>query len=84
MLAGEINEYSLASATCATTAPRVGDLHQTSAGSTPMAAEEHLSTVVDITAPQAHPGGTSGQEAQFRFIFDSVPVGLSWAIARPG
>jgi PAS domain S-box-containing protein len=43
--------------------------------------EDHLSTVVDITAVKRVHEELALKEAQFRFIFESVPVGLSWAIA---
>jgi PAS domain S-box-containing protein len=42
--------------------------------------EEHLSTIVDITAVKSIQEELAHKEAQFRFIFESVPVGLSWAI----
>lgn len=39
-----------------------------------------LCTLVDITALKRAQEETMGQEARFRFIFEAVPVGLSWAV----
>jgi PAS domain S-box-containing protein len=47
----------------------------------PDGGEDHLSTVVDITAVKRFQEEMALKEAQFRFIFESVPVGLSWAIS---
>jgi PAS domain S-box-containing protein len=47
----------------------------------PDGSEDHLSTVVDITAVKRIQEELALKEAQFRFIFESVPVGLSWAIS---
>ncbi len=41
---------------------------------------EFLSTVMDITDLKRAQGELAVKEAQFRFIFESVPVGLSWAV----
>jgi PAS domain S-box-containing protein len=41
---------------------------------------EFLSTVMDITDLKRIQGELAVKEAQFRFIFESVPVGLSWAV----
>ncbi|HWA26213.1 MAG TPA: response regulator [Lacunisphaera sp.] len=46
----------------------------------PDGSEDHLSTVVDITALKKVQEEMALKEAQFRFIFESVPVGVSWAI----
>ena len=40
---------------------------------------QEVSTVSDITARRDAQAETERQEARFRFIFNSVPVGLSWA-----
>ena len=41
---------------------------------------EFISTVVDITDLKRIQAELAVKEAQFRFIFESVPVGLSWAV----
>ncbi len=50
----------------------------------PDGSEEFLSTVMDITDLKRIQVELALKEAQFRFIFDSVPVGLSWAVAGQG
>ncbi|MCX6952892.1 MAG: PAS domain S-box protein, partial [Verrucomicrobia bacterium] len=47
----------------------------------PDGSEEFLSTVVDITNLKRIQAELAVKEAQFRFIFESVPVGLSWAVS---
>jgi len=42
---------------------------------------QEVATVADLTELKDISKRLAGQEAQFRFIFDSVPVGLSWALA---
>jgi len=42
---------------------------------------QEVSTIVDLTEMKNIAQRLAGQEARLRFIFDSVPVGLSWAIA---
>jgi PAS domain S-box-containing protein len=46
----------------------------------PDGSEEFLSTVVDITELKRAERELAVKEAQFRFIFEAVPVGLSWAV----
>jgi len=43
--------------------------------------QQEVSAVVDITEIKQFQREIARKEAQFRFIFESVPVGLSWAIA---
>ncbi|HEY0864750.1 MAG TPA: CHASE domain-containing protein [Lacunisphaera sp.] len=42
---------------------------------------QEVSTIADLTELKNISRQLAGQEARLRFIFDSVPVGLSWAIA---
>jgi PAS domain S-box-containing protein len=42
---------------------------------------QEVSTIVDLTALKQAQREVERKEAQFRFIFDAVPVGLSWAVA---
>jgi PAS domain S-box-containing protein len=46
----------------------------------PDGGEEYLSTVIDITDHKRAQMELATKEAQFRFIFESVPVGLSWMV----
>jgi PAS domain S-box-containing protein len=46
----------------------------------PDGSEEFLSTVMDITDLKRIQVELALKEAQFRFIFESVPVGLSWVV----
>jgi PAS domain S-box-containing protein len=43
--------------------------------------QQEVSTIADLTELKQVSDRLQRQEARFRFIFDSVPVGLSWAIA---
>ncbi len=42
---------------------------------------QEVASIADLTALKQIQQEIARKEAQFRFIFDSVPVGLSWAIA---
>jgi len=42
---------------------------------------QEVATIADLTELKNISRQLAGQEARLRFIFDSVPVGLSWAIA---
>jgi PAS domain S-box-containing protein len=42
---------------------------------------QEVATIADLTELKDISQQLAGQEARLRFIFDSVPVGLSWAIA---
>ena len=42
--------------------------------------EEYLSTVMDISELKRAQAELALKEAQFRFIFESVPIGLSWVV----
>ena len=46
----------------------------------PDGSREYLSTVMDITNLKRIQAEYAVKESQFRFIFESVPVGLSWAV----
>ncbi|SDR70386.1 PAS domain S-box protein [Opitutus sp. GAS368] len=81
MLAGEINEYSLDKRYVRHDGSAVWVTFTNQRRLHPDGGEEQLSTVVDITALKRIQEELAAKEAQFRFIFDSVPVGLSWAIA---
>ncbi|MDI1336785.1 MAG: response regulator [Lacunisphaera sp.] len=45
------------------------------------ATQQEIATIADLTERHQAQEALTRQEAQFRFIFESVPVGLSWAIA---
>jgi PAS domain S-box-containing protein len=81
MMAGEINEYSLEKRYVRPDGSIVWVAFTNQRRVHPDGSEEHLSTVVDITSVKRIQQELAEKEAQFRFIFDSVPVGLSWAIA---
>jgi PAS domain S-box-containing protein len=81
LLAGEIKEYSLDKRYLRRDGSTVWVTFTNQRRLNPDGSEEHLSTVVDITALKRIQEELAAKEAQFRFIFDSVPVGLSWAIA---
>ncbi len=42
---------------------------------------QEVATIIDLTERKQAQEELANKEAQFRFIFESVPVGLSWAIA---
>ncbi len=81
LLAGAIKEYSLDKRYIRRDGSVVWVTFTNQRRLNPDGSEEHLSTVVDITALKRIQEELVAKEAQFRFIFDSVPVGLSWAIA---
>jgi len=81
MLAGEINDYSLEKRYVRSDGSVVWVAFTNQRRVSADGAEEHLSTVVDITAVKRIQEELAHKEAQFRFIFESVPVGLSWAIS---
>jgi PAS domain S-box-containing protein len=85
MLAGEINDYSLEKRYVRPDGTVVWVAFTNQRRVSADGAEEHLSTVVDITAVKHFQAELVNKEAQFRFIFESVPIGLSWAVrGRPG
>ncbi len=81
LLAGTIREYSLDKRYVRHDGSVVWVTFTNQRRQNPDGSEEHLSTAVDITALKRVQEELAAKEAQFRFIFDSVPVGLSWAIA---
>jgi PAS domain S-box-containing protein len=81
MLAGEISEYSLEKRYERHDGSVVWVMFTNQRRVHSDGSEEHLSTIVDITAVKRIQEELAHKEAQFRFIFESVPVGLSWAIA---
>ncbi|HEX7632209.1 MAG TPA: PAS domain S-box protein, partial [Lacunisphaera sp.] len=81
LLAGTIKEYSLDKRYLRRDGSVVWVTFTNQRRQNPDGSEEHLSTVVDITALKRIQEELAAKEAQFRFIFDSVPVGLSWSIA---
>ena len=81
MMAGKINEYSLDKRYTRNDGSLVWVAFTNQRRLCDDGTEEHLSTVVDITAVKRIQEALAHKEAQFRFIFESVPVGLSWSIA---
>ena len=81
MLAGKINEFALDKRYLRKDGSVVWVAFTNQRRIHPDGTEEHLSTVVDITAVKRIQEELAHKEAQFRFIFESVPVGLSWSVA---
>ena len=81
LMAGKINEYSIDKRYLRNDGSLVWVAFTNQRRLCDDGTEEHLSTVVDITAVKRIQEELANKEAQFRFIFESVPVGLSWSIA---
>ena len=80
MMAGEIDEYALEKRYLRPDGSVVWVAFTNQRRVHSDGSEEHLSTVVDITAVKRGQEELALKEAQFRFIFESVPVGLSWSV----
>ncbi len=80
LMAGEIKEYSLDKRYVRPDGSTVWVTFTNQWHRNPDGSEQHLSTVTDITATKRIQEELALKEAQFRFIFESVPVGLSWAV----
>ncbi len=81
---GELNTMTMEKRYLRKDGTTVWVLFTTQRRSYPDGAEEFLSTVMDITDHKRAQVELATKEAQFRFIFESVPVGLSWAVLRCG